>query len=79
MLSVEPTWIGYLNNLEATAMTIDEDSWLHTGDIVYFDEEGYLHILDRLKEIIKYKGFQVYDLLSLQPILHLSLLYMLFE
>ncbi|XP_057477261.1 4-coumarate--CoA ligase-like 6 [Actinidia eriantha] len=50
---------GYLNNLEATAMTIDEDSWLRTGDIVYFDEEGYLHILDRLKEIIKYKGFQI--------------------
>ncbi|CAL5355611.1 unnamed protein product [Camellia sinensis] len=50
---------GYLNNKEATAMTVDEDGWLRTGDIVYFDEEGYLHIFDRLKEIIKYKGFQI--------------------
>ncbi|KAI8547009.1 hypothetical protein RHMOL_Rhmol07G0163200 [Rhododendron molle] len=50
---------GYLNNPEATAITIDEHGWLRTGDIVYFDEEGYLHILDRLKEIIKYKGFQI--------------------
>ncbi|KAI8547024.1 hypothetical protein RHMOL_Rhmol07G0163800 [Rhododendron molle] len=51
--------VGYLNNPEATAITIDEHGWLRTGDIVYFDEEGYLHILDRLKEIIKYKGFQI--------------------
>ncbi|KAH7862844.1 hypothetical protein Vadar_010188 [Vaccinium darrowii] len=50
---------GYLNNEEATAITVDEHGWLRTGDIVYFDEEGYLHILDRLKEIIKYKGFQI--------------------
>ncbi|XP_052211014.1 4-coumarate--CoA ligase-like 6 isoform X2 [Diospyros lotus] len=44
---------------EATAATVDEDGWLHTGDIVYFDEEGYLYIFDRLKEMIKYKGFQI--------------------
>ncbi|KAL6955728.1 4-coumarate--CoA ligase-like 6 [Sarracenia purpurea var. burkii] len=50
---------GYLNNPEATAMTIDEDGWLRTGDAVYFDEDGYLHLFDRLKEIIKYKGFQI--------------------
>ncbi|XP_048230502.1 4-coumarate--CoA ligase-like 6 isoform X2 [Ricinus communis] len=48
----------YLNNGEATASTIDKDGWLHTGDIVYIDHDGYLHIVDRLKEIIKYKGFQ---------------------
>lgn len=40
-------------------MTIVEDSWLRTGDIAYFDEDGYLFIVDRIKEIIKYKGFQV--------------------
>lgn len=39
--------------------TIDKNGWLHTGDVVYFDQDGYLHISDRLKDIIKYKGFQV--------------------
>ncbi|CAH8345892.1 unnamed protein product [Eruca vesicaria subsp. sativa] len=50
---------GYLNNPEATEMTIIEKSWLRTGDIAYFDEDGYLFIVDRIKEIIKYKGFQI--------------------
>lgn len=50
---------GYLNNEEATSSTIDKDGWLHTGDVVYFDQDGYLHISDRLKDIIKYKGFQI--------------------
>ncbi|KAJ0239250.1 4-coumarate--CoA ligase-like 6 [Hirschfeldia incana] len=50
---------GYLNNPEATEMTIIEKSWLRTGDIAYFDEDGYLFIVDRMKEIIKYKGFQI--------------------
>ncbi|KAG6389677.1 hypothetical protein SASPL_151150 [Salvia splendens] len=50
---------GYLNNIEATMVALDKDGWLHTGDIVYFDQEGYLYVIDRLKEVIKYKGFQI--------------------
>nr|QTO31268.1 4-coumarate-CoA ligase [Ocimum kilimandscharicum] len=50
---------GYLNNTEATVGALDKEGWLHTGDIVYFDQEGYLYVIDRLKEVIKYKGFQI--------------------
>src|SRR5882672_4759015 len=50
---------GYLNRPEATAATIDSESWLHTGDIGYADEDGHFYIVDRAKELIKYKGFQV--------------------
>jgi acyl-CoA synthetase (AMP-forming)/AMP-acid ligase II len=50
---------GYLNNAEATAATIDADGWLHTGDVAVVDEDGFFEIVDRLKELIKYKGFQV--------------------
>ncbi|KAL9236974.1 hypothetical protein vseg_011574 [Gypsophila vaccaria] len=50
---------GYLNDTESTAATIDSQGWLHTGDIGYVDEDDQVYIVDRVKEIIKYKGFQV--------------------
>lgn len=50
---------GYKENQQATSETVDADGWLHTGDIGYYDREGYFFIVDRLKELIKYKGFQV--------------------
>jgi len=51
--------LGYLNNAEATARTVTADGWLRTGDLGRIDAEGYLWILDRVKELIKVKGFQV--------------------
>ena len=50
---------GYLDNPEATAATVDADGWLHTGDVVVADREGWFQIVDRVKELIKYKGSQV--------------------
>jgi acyl-CoA synthetase (AMP-forming)/AMP-acid ligase II len=50
---------GYLDDPDATAHTLDADGWLHTGDIGHADEDGYVVLVDRVKELIKYKGYQV--------------------
>jgi 4-coumarate--CoA ligase len=51
--------LGYLNNRSATESTLDAEGWLRTGDIGHVDEDGHVFVVDRLKELIKYKGFQV--------------------
>ena len=50
---------GYLDNDKATAETIDAEGFLHTGDLARVDSDGCVYIVDRLKELIKYKGYQV--------------------
>jgi acyl-CoA synthetase (AMP-forming)/AMP-acid ligase II len=50
---------GYLGRPDATAAMIDADGWLATGDIAHCDADGWLYVVDRVKELIKYKGFQV--------------------
>jgi acyl-CoA synthetase (AMP-forming)/AMP-acid ligase II len=50
---------GYLGNEQATRETIDDEGWLHTGDLAQVDACGCVYIVDRLKELIKYKGYQV--------------------
>jgi acyl-CoA synthetase (AMP-forming)/AMP-acid ligase II len=51
--------VGYLNNPEATAITLDDEGYLHTGDVAEVTEDGVFSIVDRVKELIKYKGYQV--------------------
>lgn len=63
---------GYYKNPEATKDVIDEDGWVHSGDLAYYNEKGEVFIVDRLKEIIKYRGQQltpsvIEDLLQTHP------------
>ncbi|OVA17556.1 AMP-dependent synthetase/ligase [Macleaya cordata] len=50
---------GYVGEEEATTAILDSDGWLRTGDLCYIDNDGFLFVIDRLKELIKYKGYQV--------------------
>lgn len=60
---------GYVGDDKATVETLDSEGWLKTGDLCYFDSDGYLFIVDRLKELIKYKAYQVPPA-ELEHILH---------
>nr|XP_043608884.1 4-coumarate--CoA ligase-like 9 isoform X2 [Erigeron canadensis] len=60
---------GYVNNKEVIDTMVDANGWLRTGDLCYFDNEGFLFVVDRLKELIKYKGYQVPPA-ELEHILH---------
>jgi acyl-CoA synthetase (AMP-forming)/AMP-acid ligase II len=51
--------VGYLNRPEETAQMVDAEGWLHSGDIGHVDDDGYFYVVDRVKELIKYKGLQV--------------------
>lgn len=50
---------GYLGNMEATEATLDSEGWLKTGDLAYVDEDGFVFVLERIKELIKHNGYQV--------------------
>ncbi|XP_058815928.1 uncharacterized protein LOC131679252 [Topomyia yanbarensis] len=59
LLKFNVSILGYYNNPEATAAAIDAEGWFHTGDNAYFDEEGFLFLTDRKKELLKYLGYQI--------------------
>lgn len=51
---------GYWNKPEETAGTIDDEGWLHTGDIAKMDKDGYFYIVDRKKDMVNVGGFKVF-------------------
>jgi long-subunit acyl-CoA synthetase (AMP-forming) len=59
---------GYFSNEEATTSTLTSEGWLKTGDICYIDTDGFLFVVDRLKELIKYKGYQVILLFTIHNV-----------
>ena len=64
--------IGYSNNEEANKVTFDGEGWMRTGDIGYYDEEGFVYIVDRIKELIKVKGLQVKKLIIKECLIYYS-------
>ncbi len=60
---------GYWNNEKETKACLTPDGWIHTGDVARFDEDGYLYLIERMKEMIKYKGYQVAPA-ELEALLH---------
>lgn len=69
--------MGYINNEKATKETVNEDRWLMTGDICQRDSNGFYSITDRKKELVKYKGYVLYQRESV--LLHLGGLFDNFE
>lgn len=57
---------GYCENGSNGIDSFDSDGWLHSGDIAYYDNDHDFYIIDRIKELIKYKGFQVISVLLAQ-------------
>lgn len=58
-LSFWNTAIGYAGDKDSTSVVLDSQGWLRTGDLCYIDKDGIVFVIDRLKELIKYKGYQV--------------------
>lgn len=59
LLKTTIPFMGYYNDEEANRELLDEDGWIRTGDIGYLDEEGFIYLVDRKKDVIKYRGFQM--------------------
>lgn len=53
------TFLGYWRDAAATSEAVDRDGWLHTGDVGHFDENGFLYLSDRKKDILKYRNYQI--------------------
>jgi long-chain acyl-CoA synthetase len=53
--------VGYYKKADETARAVDKDGWMHTGDVAVMDEEGYLRIVDRTKDMIIVSGFKVFS------------------